>query len=128
LEEVGKWKCGECGAWNSVENDAAYVAQEMKPTLQNEQVEGGGITSKGPKEEPEQAQIEGVAELGADTRKVENGVQDPAREIPDSEEDADDEEKDARPARDVDGGEQENMLAERRLTRSTDKQNAKKQK
>jgi hypothetical protein len=127
--EVGKWKCGGCGAWNEVQNDAPYIAKEMKQTLQDDQLEGRGIESKGPKEEPEQTQIKVVAELGADALEGENGMQEPAREIADSEDDVDEGENDISPEHDGDDGddgEHDHKLAERRLTRSANKQNANK--
>lgn len=127
LGEIGKWKCGGCGAWNGVQNDAPYVAKEMKQILRDEQVEGRAIANKDPSEDPEQSQIKGVVELGPDAFGVKNGMQEPVREIPDSEEeDAEEEEKDIPSGHGGDEGEQGNKLAEKRLTRSTNKQNAKK--
>jgi hypothetical protein len=126
LGEIGKWKCGGCGAWNGVQNEAPHDAKEAKQVLQDEQAEESAIVGRGPAEEPKQPQIKSVAEDGADALESETGIQEPTREIPDSEEDTDEEGKDFLSEHGGDDVEQDGKLAKTRVTRSANKQNAKK--
>jgi hypothetical protein len=123
LEEVGRWKCGGCGAWNGVESEAANLMQEMTQKVQNEQVEGRESTDKGHKEEATPPQADGGTEL--DLHEADD-VQKPAREIPDSEDDAEDEDVRSEDGKD-DGGE-DIKSDERRVTRSRKKRSANKRK
>ena len=124
LEEVGRWKCGECHAWNGAENKAAQVLKEVRQQVQDEQVEERGNAGKSQAEEVKHVQADGVAEVDAVEER--DGVQKSAREIPDSEED-DDEDKvrseDDKGDGDGESGEDIN-LDERRVTRSVKKRNA----
>lgn len=123
LEEVGRWKCGGCGAWNGVESEAANLMQEMRQKAQNEQAEGGESISKGPKEEATPPQVDGGTEL--DIQEADD-VHKPARELPDSEDDAEDED-----VRSEDGkydGDEDIKSDERRVTRSGKKRSANKRK
>lgn len=123
LEEVGRWKCGGCGAWNGVESEAANLVQEMRQKAQSEQVERGESIGKGPKEEATPPQVDGGAEL--DVQEA-NDVHEPARELPDSEDDAEDE--DARPEDGKYDGDEDIKSNERRVARSGKKRNTNKRK
>jgi hypothetical protein len=123
LGEIGKWKCGGCGAWNGVQNEAPHDSKEAKQMLQDEQAEEPVIVGRGPAEEPKQPQLKGVAE---DALENETGMQEPTREIPDSEEDTDQEGKGFLSEHGDDDDEQDGKLAKTRVTRSANRQNAKK--
>ena len=122
LEEVGRWKCGGCGAWNGLESKAANVLKEVRQQVRDEQIEGRGSIGKSHEEEAKHLQGDGIAEL--DAVEEAGDVQIPAREIPDSEEDAD--EEGIQSEDDEDYVEDETKSDERRVTRSANKQNAKK--
>jgi hypothetical protein len=123
LEEVGKWKCGACGAWNGVQGEAANLVKEMKQKVQGEPVEEQESIGKAHKEEPKHPQVDGVTEIDSDALEEGDDLQKPAREIPDSEEDADEEDQSGG---DKDDGENDMQSPKRRVTRSTNEQNAKK--
>jgi hypothetical protein len=123
LEEVGRWKCGGCSAWNGVESEAANLVQEMRQKAQSEQVEGGESIGEGPKEEATPPQVDGGAEL--DVQEADD-VHEPARELPDSEDDAEDE--DARPEDGKYDGDEDIKSNERRVARSGKKRNTNKRK
>jgi endoplasmic reticulum junction formation protein lunapark len=120
LKEVGRWKCGGCGAWNGVESETTNLMQEMRQEVQNEQAEGGESIGKGHKEE---AQVDGGTELNIHEA---DDVQKPAREIPDSEDDAGDE--DVRSEDEKDDGNEDIKSDEKRATRSGKKRSANKRK
>jgi endoplasmic reticulum junction formation protein lunapark len=120
LEEVGRWKCGGCGAWNGVESEAANLMQEMRQKVQNEQIEGGESIAKGHKKEATPPLVDGGPEL--DLHKTDD-VQKPAREIPDSEDDTEDE--DIRSEDRKDDGDEDIKLDDKRVTRSRKKRSAK---
>jgi endoplasmic reticulum junction formation protein lunapark len=124
LEEVGKWKCGGCGAWNGVQSEAANVVKEMKQKVQDEQVEEKGSIDKGHEEEPAHPQVDSGNELDDNGLEESHDVEEDSREIPDIEEDAD--EEDVRSEDDRDDGGQDIKSDERRVTRSANKQSAKK--
>jgi hypothetical protein len=123
LKEVGRWKCGGCGAWNGVESDAANLMQEMRQEVQNEQVEGEESIGKYRKEEATPLQVDGGTELNIHEA---DDAQKPAREIPDSEDDAEDE--DVRSEDGKDDGNEDIKSDERRATRSEKKRSANKRK
>jgi hypothetical protein len=123
LEEIGKWKCGGCGAWNGVQSEAAKVVKEMKQKVQDKQVEEHENIGKGHEEEPAHPQVERGNELDGDRFEESHDVQEDSREIPDSEEDSD--EEDVR-SDDRDNGGQDTKWDERRVIRIANKQSAKK--
>jgi endoplasmic reticulum junction formation protein lunapark len=122
LEEVGKWICGGCGGWNGALNEAANVMKEMKQKIQDEQVEERGSIGKDHEEAPKHTRADGVTELDSEGLEEADDVNKPVREILDSEEDG---EEDVRSEDDKDG-EHDIQSDERRVTRSANKQNAKK--
>lgn len=124
LEEVGKWKCGGCGGWNGVLSEAASVMKEMNRKVQDEQIEERQKTGKDHKEALGHMQADGVAQFDGDPLEEAEDKHKPEREIPDSEEDAD--EEDVRFEDDIDNGEHNTQSDERRVTRSANKQNSKK--
>lgn len=126
LEELGKWKCGGCGAGNGVETGVAHAIQEMNQRLQDEQVGSQAPSSRGAPEESKRTQADGLTSLDANVPAVEEDVQGPAREIPDSEEDVDEEEE-IQTGCYPDDNEEENKATKRPVTRSANKQTANKQ-
>jgi hypothetical protein len=123
LKEVGRWKCGGCGAWNGVESEVTNLMQEMRQKVQNEQVEGGEGIDKGRKEEATPPQVDGGTQLNIHEA---DDVQKPAREIPNSEDDTEDE--DVRSEDGKDDGNEDIKSDERRSTRSGKKRSANKRK
>lgn len=124
LEEVGRWKCGGCGAWNGVESKATNVLKEVRQQMQEEQTQGRASTGKSHTEEAKHLHADGVADLEAVEEP--GDVPEPAREIPDSEEDDDEEEVQSEDDKGDEYGEDDTKLGERRVTRSANKQKAKK--
>jgi endoplasmic reticulum junction formation protein lunapark len=123
LEEVGRWTCGGCGACNGVESDAANLMQEMRQLVNNEQIEGGESIGKGHKEEATPPLVDGVINL--DIHEA-NDVQKPAREIPDSKDDAEDEDVLSEDGKD--DGDEDIKSDERRVTRIGKKRSVNKRK
>ena len=124
LEEVGKWKCGGCGAWNGVQSEAAKAVKEMRQKMQHEQIAERGSIEEGQQDALQHMQADGVTELDDDALRNGGDVQKPDREIPDSEKDAD--EEDDRSESDKDNSEDDTKLTRRRVTRSANKQNTNK--
>ena len=124
LEEVGRWKCGGCAAWNGVESKAADLLKEVRQQMQEEQTQGRAGTGKSHTEEAKHSQAHSIADLEAVEEP--RGVPEPAREIPDSEEDDDEEEVQSEHDKGDDYGEDDIKLGGRRVTRSANKQKAKK--
>jgi hypothetical protein len=123
LEEVGRWRCGGCGAWNGVESEAANLMQEMRQKAQNEQVEGGESIGKDHKEEATPPQVDGGAEL--DVQEADD-MHEPAKELPNSEDDAEDEDVQSEDGK-YDGDEDIKSNV-KRATRSGKKRSANKRK
>ena len=90
--------------------------------MQEEQTQGRASTGKSHTEEAKHA------DGGTDLEAVEEpgDVPEPAREIPDSEEDDDEEEVQSEEGKGDEYGEDDTKLRERRVTRSANKQKAKK--
>lgn len=121
LEEIGKWKCGGCGDWNGVQNEAAHVV-ETKRKAEEEQVDREELVGKGNKEAAKHSRgLDARADL--DALEEASKMQNHAREIPESEEDAPEED---RSEGDGNDGDDDTTSNRRRRTRSANKQNAKK--
>ena len=122
LEEVGRWRCGGCRAWNGVESRASSALQEVRQQVQDDKVDGHSVVSNSHKEKLMNAPVDGVAEL--DAIEEPGDLQEAAREVSDSEENAN--EEGICSQNDKDDAENEIKLDEKRVTRSATVQNAKK--
>jgi hypothetical protein len=71
LEELGRWRCGGCGAWNGAENETKKVLADIKSQTQS--TEGAWETVHRKEEEvasSEEATDDGVI-VGSDTKESE---------------------------------------------------------
>ncbi len=95
VEELGRWRCGGCGAWNGVETATAKAVKEMGKVHQEpDKGNGWEKVSKGQEEteKPSPEYVDGVSDAIQDAlEEAEEGPEGPreisAKEIPDSEDD-----------------------------------------
>lgn len=60
LEELGRWRCGGCGAWNGVESEAKKIVEQIK----QQQEKKKSTIEKGEDTETVDVEMEDVSENG----------------------------------------------------------------
>lgn len=122
VEEMGRWKCGGCQAWNGIENEAAKAVKEMRETGRADERHGWERVSKGRADEGGRPQyVDGTSKANKDPTHDADDVTRAANEISDSENDLDEEDT----SDGEDEAEEDIDTRARRVTRSATKQTGK---
>ena len=65
LEEIGRWRCGGCGGWNGIENEAAKVVQEIRSEGENDRGAWDGVSKDNERKERKEKVGRELNEVGA---------------------------------------------------------------
>jgi hypothetical protein len=84
LEDVGRWRCGGCKAWNGKEKTREDVEGLVKGWEEERRVKAKGSESSGREEKDEDEEDDGAVIVGADQDDEDEEVEEVVRETPPS--------------------------------------------